>query len=288
MKTKSIHIKKSWIILLGIIAFGIFCFLYAHFEYGNIKIKNITLESSKLKGDGLRIMFISDFQFDTKERLNKKALQHVIDTVNLQEADVLFIGGDFVNFRRYQDDFYDIFKNLRIPKLGAYAILGNHDYYSLDHNIEQLESLGITMLINDSERIFTGEDYIQVAGVEDLWFGEPDFETAMNLVDEELFTFFMTHNPDYFVDELHQSERQKLDFVLSGHTHAGQVSIFGLWGIAPISKKNLSRYRYGLHYLDDVPIYISSGTGGNALGFFIRFFARPEIVLITLRQAQRP
>jgi predicted MPP superfamily phosphohydrolase len=285
MKKRSIKIKKSWIILLGIIAFGVLCFIYEHFEFTNIKIKEITIESSKIKSDEIRIMFISDFQFDTKAGLNTEALQHVIDTANQQKADLLFLGGDFVNYRRYQDDFYEIFQHLNIPKLGAYAILGNHDYYSFKHNVEQLESFGIKMLINDSAKVFTGEEYIQVAGVEDLWFGEPDFEDSIKHVDEELLTFFMTHNPDYFVDEITQAQRQKLDFVLSGHTHAGQVSIFGLWGMAPISKKNIFKYRYGLRRLDNVPIYISSGTGGSAFGFFIRFFARPEIVMINVKKS---
>jgi predicted MPP superfamily phosphohydrolase len=308
MKGRKITFKKSWIILLALIAFAILCFIYAHFEYTNIKIKEFTLESSKIKGDGFRVMFITDFQFDTKAGLNIKALQNVIDTANQQEADLLLIGGDFVNYRRYQDDFYEIFKTLKIPKLGAYAILGNHDYYSFDDNIEQLESMGIKVLINDSVGIFTETDHIEILGVEDLWFGEPDFKSAIppepylsggsitynndddpeTLIEEHIsepFVFFLTHNPDYFLDELTSDQRQQLDFVLSGHAHAGQVTFFGLFGMAPISRKNLVKYRYGLRQLDEVPIYISSGLGGSAFGYYIRFFARPEIVIINVKKS---
>lgn len=283
MKSRTIKLKKSWITLFALIVFGVLCFVYAHFEYSNIKIKEIRLESPRIKGGGLRIMYISDFQFDTKAGLNGKALEHVINTVNQQEADLLLIGGDFVNYRRYQDDFYAIFQNLTIPKLGAFAVFGNHDYYSYNNNLRQLESLGIKVLINDSVKIFTGTDYVQIVGVEDLWFGDPDFKAAMRHVDGEYFTFFMTHNPDFFVDELMKTQRQLLDFTLSGHTHAGQVTFFGLYGKPPISLKNSFKYRYGLRHLDGVPIYISSGVGGSAFGYFIRFFARPEIVMINVR-----
>jgi predicted MPP superfamily phosphohydrolase len=276
-------LKKSWIISLSIIVFGILCFVYAHFEFANIKIKELTIESPKIKSDDLRIMFLSDFQFDTKAGFNAKALQHVIDTANQQEADLLLIGGDFVNYRRYQDDFYEIFKKLKIPQLGAFAILGNHDYYSFDDNIEYLESMGIKVLINDSAKVFTGNDYIQIAGVEDLWFGDPDYFSAMQNVDPEHFTFFLTHNPDFFVDYIALKDRINLDFTLAGHTHAGQVTLFGLLGTASISTKNTLKYRYGLRKLNDVPIYISSGLGGTAFNFFIRFFARPEIVMINLK-----
>lgn len=297
---------KTWNIILGIIAFGILCFMYAHFEYTNIKIKEITLESSKITGDGFRIMYISDFQFDTKKGLNSKALQHVIDMANQQEADLLLLGGDFVNFRRYQTEFYEIFQHLNIPKLGAYSVLGNHDYYSFDHNRRQLESMGIELLINNSAEIFTGTDHIFIAGVEDLWFGSPDFESAAQHLNEtnstisdpetetageegndhEHFTIFLTHNPDFFVDELDSDERQKLDFTLAGHTHAGQITFFGIFGMPPISSKNALKYRYGFRRLDGAPIYISSGVGGSAFGKYIRFFARPEIVMINVRKGE--
>jgi predicted MPP superfamily phosphohydrolase len=284
MKNRKFKLKKSCLIILGIIAFGILCFVYSHFEFTNIKIKEMTIESPKITGDGIRIMFITDFQFDTKEGLNVNALQNVIDVANRQEADLLLLGGDFVNYRRYQTDFYEVFNNLKIPKLGAFAILGNHDYYSFDDNIEHLASMGIKMLINDSATIFTGTDSIQIAGVEDLWFGDPDIISATQNSNKESFTFLLTHNPDYFVDELNAKERFDFDFTLAGHTHAGQVTFFGLFGKPPISTKNMFKYRYGLHRLNNVPIYISSGVGGSAYGFFVRFFARPEIVMINVKK----
>jgi predicted MPP superfamily phosphohydrolase len=283
MKNKKRIITKTWIIIFAFIAFGVLCFVYAHFEFNNIKIKEITIESPKIKGDGFRVMFISDFQFDTKAGTNTESLQNVIDTANQQEADLLLIGGDFVNYRRYQHEFYDIFKQLKIPRFGAFAVLGNHDYYSFDDNIEELESMGIKMLINDSAEISIDDELIQIAGVEDLWFGDPSFESAMQNVENEHFTFFLTHNPDFFVDELHASQRNQLDFTLAGHTHAGQVTFFGLLGTASIRSENTFTYRYGLRRLDGAPIYISSGVGGSAFGFFIRFFARPEIVMINVK-----
>ena len=281
---KRFRLKKGFIITGSIIAFGILCFIYAHFEYNNIKIKRITLESPKITGDGIRVMFITDFQFDTKSKINREALRNVVAKANSQNADLLFLGGDYVNYRRNRPVFYEIFQDLRIPPLGAFAVLGNHDYYSYNENITQFDSMGIKLLLNESARIPLGEDeYIQVAGVDEPWFGSPDFEKAMEGTGPEHFLFFLCHNPDYFVDDISREQRSLLDFTLSGHTHAGQVTFFGLFGKPPLSFKNSFKYRYGLKKLKGVPIYVSSGVGGSALGYYIRFFARPEIVIIDLK-----
>ncbi len=280
--------RKIFIILGSIVLFGVLCFIYAHFEYTNIKIKEITLESPKVNSDGIRVMYITDFQFDTRKGVNTKALRKVIDTANQQKAGLLFLGGDFVNYRRNQPAFYEVFRDLRIPELGAYAVPGNHDYYSFNQNLDRFKSLGIRLLINESVRIPVDSDYFQVVGVEDLWFGSPDIEESIRNIDGEHFTFFLAHNPDYFVDDLTRDQRRMMDFTLSGHTHAGQVTFFGLLGKPPLSFKNSFKYRYGLHRLDGAPIYVSSGVGGSAFGYFIRFFARPEIVIINVKGSGSP
>lgn len=72
----------------------------------------------------------------------------------------------------------------------------------------------------------------------------------------------------------------KLDLILCGHTHKGQITFFGLY--APIlPSKYGQKYRYGLMEKNNAKIYITSGIG--TITPPIRFFARPEIVLITLK-----
>lgn len=281
---KGFVLRKILLIIGIVLVSGILCFIYAHFEYTNVKITEINIDSPKLKGSAVRIMFITDFQFDTAKKLNEKALRKLVDKANRQEADLILLGGDFVNWGRRRDGFYAIFRNLNIPPLGAYAVLGNHDYYDVAQNIGFLESMGIQVLRNRNTRVAIKGGYIQLAGVEDYWSGRPDFDKAIRGSDREHFLFLLAHNPDYFADMLRAEQRALADLTLSGHTHAGQVTFMGLLiGKPVLNRKNAFRYRYGLQELDGSPIYISSGTGGNALGFFIRFLARPEIVMINLK-----
>ncbi len=67
--------------------------------------------------------------------------------------------------------------------------------------------------------------------------------------------------------------------MLSGHTHGGQVTFFGLW--APfIPSKYGNKFRYGEIDYNDIKMIVTSGVG--TITPPIRFFARPEIVVITL------
>ena len=66
--------------------------------------------------------------------------------------------------------------------------------------------------------------------------------------------------------------------MLCGHTHGGQVRLFG-W--APITLTDNRRYVSGLIEGPGFPIYISRGLGMT--GIPLRIGADPELPIITLR-----
>jgi len=94
----------------------------------NFKINELVLKFKNLPEsfDGLKIVQISDIHsgsFDDKE-----GIQRGIDSVNEQQADILFFTGDLVNNdAREIEPYIKMFQNLKAP-MGKYAILGNHDY----------------------------------------------------------------------------------------------------------------------------------------------------------------
>ncbi len=70
--------------------------------------------------------------------------------------------------------------------------------------------------------------------------------------------------------------------MLSGHTHGGQVTFFGLW--APYVPSDYGqKYRTGMVANDATTVIISNGVGTSTIPP-IRLFARPQIVVVTLRQ----
>ncbi|MGB9594408.1 MAG: metallophosphoesterase, partial [Anaerolineae bacterium] len=91
------------------------------------------------------------------------------------------------------------------------------------------------------------------------------------------FVILLSHNPDY-------AERlitRDIDLMLSGHTHGGQVTLFGLWAAAVPSAYG-QKYRGGFVRTEHTLVYVTTGVG--TITPPVRFWARPEVVLITLER----
>lgn len=274
--------KKKWIISSLFIIMLIFL-LYSHYEYTQIGVKYITLKSKDIpeQFNGKKVMFLADFQLDTIHRYNKKQMERIINIVNKEEKDILLIGGDFVNWTGKIDRFYKQLEGLKNPEYGTYAVLGNHDYIDMDRTLSYIKKLGYKLLRNENEKITINNESIYIAGVEDLWKSNPDATKALKGIKKEDFVLLLNHNPDYF--EYMTNEEKKLsDMTLSGHVHGGQITFFGKIIKAPI--KYIDKYGYGMKEYDGHKIYITSGVGGSAFEMFIRFFAKPEIVIFTLEK----
>ena len=262
------------------------CYLYSLYEFTNINIKEIVLESSDIPEnfDGMKIMYVADFQFDTRKEFNKKALNRVISLMNETDKDIILLGGDYTNWEGKIIPFFQEFKKVKKPKYGIYSVTGNHDYSNHKLVLEKLAENGIENLDNKRSDIKIGDQSIVISGVDDLWFGHPDINIALDGVTKEDFTILLSHNPDYF-EEISDSDKQRIDITLSGHVHAGMVSFFGLFSPVTGSVTNYGeKYRYGMKNYENHKIYITSGLGGSAFGQYIRFFARPEIVILKLKK----
>ncbi len=88
----------------------------------------------------------------------------------------------------------------------------------------------------------------------------------------------VSHEPD-FAEELQPGAA---DLMLSGHTHGGQLTFFGLW--APVVGSEYGqKYRTGTVTNGSTTVIVSNGIGTILPP--LRFFARPQIVVITLKKA---
>ena len=272
--------RKIFIYILGLVVIFL---MYSHYEYTNIKIKRIVIKSGEIpqEFDGKKIMFLADFQVDTIGRYNKKHMDRIVKLANSQEKDIILLGGDYTNWTGKIERFYSQLKDLKSPEYGIYTVLGNHDYNDVSRNISHLKNLGYKVLMNENEKITVNNQSIYIAGVEDLWYGSPDAGKALEGVKKEDFALLLNHNPDYFED-MTDSEKELADLTLSGHAHGGQITLFGLVIVAPIDHK--LKYGYGMKEYGGHKIYITSGVGGSAFEMFIRFFARPEIVIFELKK----
>ena len=88
--------------------------------------------------------------------------------------------------------------------------------------------------------------------------------------------YLMAHEPDIFPEV-----PGRVALTLSGHTHGGQVRVFGYAPIVP--SKFGTRYAYG-HVVENARhLVVSGGLGCSGVPF--RFGSPPEIVLVELGAA---
>ena len=280
---------KILILMMGIfLLIPILALIYAHYEFYDLQIKRYEIVSADIpkEFDGKKVLFVSDFQFDTDKKFNEKMMRKVVNRINSEKKDIIVLGGDYTDTIKFIPRFYEEIQKMEIPQYGVYSVLGNHDYWSsTEEHVKNLKKLGYNVLINENTGVKIGNEKIFISGVDDYWNEKigSDAEKALNGTKKEDFNIFVSHNPDYFED-MTQEQKNLMDIGLAGHTHAGQITFFGQILIAPLKYKD--KYGYGMKNYDGHKFYITSGVGGTVKGMFIRFFAKPEIVVFTLRRSQ--
>ena len=228
--------------------------------------------------DGARIVYLCDVH--AGRSTSRARVAQVVDRVMELNPDVILLGGDNVgDWVDGAEKFYPEAARLSAP-LGVFAVLGNHDIWEgVDEATAGFAGSGIKLLDNSSARLTRDGQTIVVAGIDDLE-GSPDFSAASAGIRDNEFAVLISHSPDPLVDMLPTAPKT-FDLALSGHTHGGQLTVFGLW--APMVNSRFgNRYRTGWHTIADTPTLVSSGIGMVVLP--LRFGAPPQLHVITLRR----
>lgn len=165
--------------------------------------------------------------------------------------------------------------------MGTYAVLGNNDYEACyDDILEEMERQGIRLLEHKVDTLERGGERILIAGVRNPFnLGENGQSPTLSLSSDD-FVVLLTHTPDYAEDV----PVTNADLVLAGHTHGGQVTLFGLY--APVVPSHYGqRFLTGLRYNSNgTPVIITNGIGTSSKN--IRLFAPSEVAVITLRRLE--
>jgi predicted MPP superfamily phosphohydrolase len=266
------------IILIGIVAFvAAVSVLEPHF----IELVKTEFYSPKLPRsfDGFKLVFVSDIHRGPTVR--RRRLRKIVKIINSTKADVALFGGDYVYMARGY--LLSCFKELKSldSRLLKFGVLGNHDHWeSASLARRSMRSAGINLLDNRAEWIYKGGERIRIGGLADLWEDTPDIAPMLEGVGEEDFVVAIAHNPD--VVELFPPD--KVDLLIAGHTHGGQITLFRKL-FFPVSSEHGNKYAVGIVKAhNNTTVVISNGVGTGA--FPGRFFARPQINLVTLRREE--
>ena len=289
--------RRNWGNLLGLVLgiLAIYVILYGSFiGPRQMVVKQQTITSPDLPAtfDGYRIALLSDIHAGSLSHIGYSVLQRAIDSINSQHPDMICFTGDLQNLRPSElDPVLPMLSQLKATD-GVFSILGNHDYtnyiaadsaeIAVNETLTQAKqrSMGWQLLMNERRVIRRGNDSIVVAGTEDdckppqqTRLKRSDYEKTLQGVKPEAFTVMLQHNPQEWRKIILPQTSAQL--TLSGHTHGGQVRLFGWSPISLVSKEWGGLYTEGRRSL-----YVTTGVSGLVP---FRFGMPPEVVIITLQ-----
>lgn len=222
--------------------------------------------------EGIVACQLSDLHVDRDEDLERLVL--AVGAVNAQQPDLVFLTGDYFTgpqtMRRYLAGFREAIGALA-PRLGVFAIAGNHDHWSSVERINTaLKEAGVRVLANESHRLHVRGESLTVVGIDDLWSRRAEPSRAFAQVRPGDCTIVLAHNPDTALYARHL----KPGVMLSGHTHGGVVRL-PFYG-SPLKLLRIGKRFYaGLNRYRDFYIYTNRGLGTFWLR--IRINCRPEV-----------
>ena len=223
---------------------------------------------------GLRIALMSDFHYSSSVPLS--LIERAVARAQEAKPDLILLGGDYVSRRKkYIAPCLKALGALRAP-LGVFAVLGNHDHWQ-DAALTRthLEKNGIQELRNRGVWLRRGDGRLRLGGVGDLWEDAQDIETALGDCRADEGAIVLSHDPD-FAEQLNSA---RVDLLLSGHTHGGQVHVPILG--PPIVPSDYGRkYASGLVHGPRCLVFVTNGVG--TVGPPVRFACRPEVSILEL------
>lgn len=257
-----------------------------------LNVRQVTVEFDDLPKafDGYRIAQFTDVHLGSmKDELMLRAVTAIDD----MRPDLIVFTGDIQNMSPDElPRFAQTLKRLK-AKDGVMSVLGNHDY-SRYVNLPPDEALrnerltrdfetsvGWQLLLNDNRIVRRGSDSIVIAGGEND--GRPpfpakaDLKKAMHGIHAKSFVVMLQHDPSAW--RRHILPQTNAQLTLSGHTHGGQISLFGLRPTELVGKEDDGLYVEGKRKL-----FVSTGLGGFVP---FRFYMNPEVVEITLKKTNK-
>ena len=241
---------------------------------------------------GLRLVQISDTHLGP--RIPASHIQRAVALAIDLKPDVILLTGDYIHNGVAQIDRSAALMaplcTLGIPVLGT---LGNHDWYADGKKMAAaLTAIGVRMI--DDDRVYLDAatrtitavlpadptSALCIAGLSDLWTAVPNPKAALDGVPLQMPRLLLSHHPDCAeLPALSLAAGRRVDLMLSGHTHGGQVAI-PLIGRPIVPSLYRQRYAHGLVQGPAFPVIISAGVGMSLIP--IRLGVPPEVVLVEL------
>lgn len=264
--------------IVGLVAVGVLGYLV--FQKGYVEVNRYPIPCEF--GNGLRIVQISDLHGKTKF-LNGSLSR----LVNGLDADLVCVTGDLASRQR------------QLPRVirEIAKIRAKHGIFFVPGNYEKEESVGLgfrkrmidgdsyrplvegvmRVLVNEEFEVEVGESKVWIYGLDNSIYGNERY-TAEPCAGDGCFKLFLAHSPN----AIHFLEENGLQghLLLTGHTHGGQVRVFGrTFGAYKHFHTGVTRLGSGLYFA------VNRGLGTVKIPFRVQCL--PDIAVYEVEQQKR-
>ncbi len=275
---------------------GLFAAVYGFFIEPalRLRVRRWRLRRADWTAAPLRIAVLADLHVG-EPHVGLDRIQQVVRRTNALAPDLVLLLGDLAAGHRFVTRPVEIAELAPVlgglqAKHGVFAVLGNHDWWDdlaaqrrgggPNLYADALQRNGIPVLSNEAVKL-EGPG-IWLAGLEDQlaivrgggrFRGLDDLPGTLAQITDDAPVVMMAHEPDIF-----PQIPDRVALTLSGHTHGGQVRLFGWSPMVPSRFGN--RYAYGHVREGGCDLVVSGGIGCSILP--VRFGVTPEITVIEL------
>ena len=271
--------KQYKVYYAGIIAIVLTTFYLGIGIYLNYHVffTHYTITTTKDLGqEKLRVVALTDAHLGAT--FNGKGFKKKMDKIKDLNSDILVIVGDFVDDDTTYQELKEACKSFSEihPKYGIYFVYGNHDkgYFNYrdftDKELkEELQKNNVHILEDDIVKI--NSDIYLIGRNDKRYPDRLSIDALLKNIDHDKYLIDLNHQPNDYNNELN-----KVDLVISGHTHGGQLFPLGYLGILLGANDAFK----GLHQKENTTFIVSSGISSWALDF--KTGAKSEIVIIDI------
>jgi predicted MPP superfamily phosphohydrolase len=226
---------------------------------------------------GLRVAVVADLHAGGP-RVGPRALERLVDAVNLAAPDLVALLGDYVDplvLGGHRMDPAGVARRLARLRAPTIAVLGNHDWHHEGGTVARaLRHAGLRVLENEAIALQLRGGTLYVSGTGDLRERDARVGSALAGIPAGEPILLLTHDPDVF-----PYVPARVSLTLAGHLHGGQIDLPLLRRFMP--SRHGSRFKEGHIVESGRHLFVSRGVGDAGLP--IRLRAPAEVPILCLQ-----
>lgn len=276
---------RKIIIIVAIVLSGIVA--KAYYDTNSIEVLKYQIRGSSLGEvlNGEKVAFLTDLHIKNINLREKK----VLEILKEEKPDLIFLGGDFINFGDSFKSVISFFQGLKAAQ-GIYGVMGNTEYSHQnascilchkERSKHLKENPNPRILRNSGIHLKLNGKILNIIGLDDPVTKKGDFKKIIQGLNSEHPSILLAHSPEVF-KEVAQSG---INFLLCGHNHGGQIFLLKYLPKF-LSFDPALEYLEGFYAEGKTLMYVSRGVGTSFLPF--RLGVKPEITFFTFSNPLSP